>query len=125
MRADQPVEAVGVLGHLDRQAALLARVHVEQLLYFLLYVGEGPALDRAEAHRAGTGGLETGSGVERDRRRRQREQVIQLGRDRLGPAQQGVQEAHSLRPYWRWLSCCWTLSSSASRRSRLGWVEKI
>src|SRR6516165_793327 len=124
-RADQPVEAVGVLGHLDRQAAFLARAHVEQVLDVLLHIGEGPALNRAEAHRAGTGGLEPGSGLERDRRRRQREQVIQLGRDRLGPAQQGVQETHSLRPYWPWLSWRWTLSSSSSLRSRLGWVEKM
>src|SRR5580693_6441405 len=125
VRADQPGESVGVLGHLDRQAALLPGVHVEQLLDFLLHVGEGPALDRAEAHRAGTGGLETGSGVERDRRRRQREQVIQLGLDGLGPAEQRVEKTHE-RPYpARLLSCCCTLSSSASRRSSEGWVEKM
>src|SRR5262249_43044979 len=45
-RADQPGEAVVVLGHLDRQAAFGVRARVEQLLYVLLHVGEGPALDR-------------------------------------------------------------------------------
>src|SRR2546421_8952181 len=62
-RADQPGEAVVVLGHLDRQAALGVRAHVEQLLYVLLHVGEGPALYRAEAHGAGSSGLESGSRV--------------------------------------------------------------
>src|SRR5271166_5986189 len=122
VRADQPVEAVGVFGHLDRQAALLARAQVEQFLHVLLDVGEGPALDRAEADGAGSSGLESGSRVQRDRRRRQREQIVQLGLDRLGPAQQRVEKTHERYPAVR-PSCCCTLSSSASLRSRLGWVE--
>ena len=41
-----------VWGDLDRQAAFLARAQVEQFLNVLLHVGEGSALDRAEAERS-------------------------------------------------------------------------
>src|SRR5438270_6141316 len=64
-RADQPGEAVVILGRLDRQAALGVRAGVEQVLHVLLDVGEGPALARAEADRAGSSALESGPRVPR------------------------------------------------------------
>ncbi len=61
---------------------------------------------------------EVGRRLQRDRRRRQREQRVQFRRHRLGPAEQRVQEAHG------YLLSCWEIRSSwASRFSSVGWVE--
>src|SRR6202035_2743507 len=101
---------------------------VRELAHLLLDVRERLALHRAEADRARAGRGEPGGRLELDRRRRQREQVVELRLDRLGPAEQHVEEAHYRRPLlppgltspsWRWI-----FSSCSMRLSRDGWVEK-
>ena len=57
-----------------------------------------------------------------------REQVVELRLDRLGPAEERVQEAHVPQcragPGPTWPSSRWILVSSSIRFSSVGWVEK-
>src|SRR5260370_5766799 len=119
MPADQPGELVAVCGDLHRRAVL---AHAQQLADIFLDVAERLALGRTKADRTRAGRLEVGAGLQRQRRTRQGEQVVQVRRYRLGPPEQGVQEAH---PSTYFPSCFEIFSSSASRRSSDGWVEKI
>src|SRR5271165_2112459 len=151
MPAHKPCEAIGIGGYFHRLAVL---AHVEQLADILLDVAESLALRGAEAHRARSGRLEVSTSLERQRRARKGEQLVKVRRHRLRPAEQDVQEPHvltlprlaaglascrvdpvsadvcqltwvSILGQLPWPSCFEIFSSSFSRRSSDGCVEKI
>ena len=98
---------------------MITGADVQQLTDILLDVAERAALRRPEAHRAGAGRDEPHRGLQGDGGGRHREEVVQLRWDRLGPAEQGVEESHG------YLASCSEISDSCrSRRSSEGWVEK-
>src|SRR5690606_13401616 len=102
-----------------------------QLPGLALQPGERAALGGAEAHRADPGGGETGGRLQRHRRRRQREQRVEVGLGRAGTAEQRDQPAAQLtsprstdaRSYTPRPSCAEMAASCSSLRSRGGWVD--
>ena len=65
-----------------------------------------------------SGGAQAHRGLESDLSARKSEEVVEVGLDGFGPAQEHVEQLHAARPIWASssVSCC-------RRRSRVGWVE--
>ena len=89
---DQPVVAVAVLGLVEPAGV----VHGQQLDHFGLHVLESLTRRWLEADPGLTGADQPGRTLEGDRCRRQGEQGVEVRLDRLGPAEQGVEQPHQV-----------------------------
>ena len=69
----------------------------QQLLELGLHLGEGLTGGRLEAHAGASGGDQPRRHLQGDGRGGQGEQRVEVGPDRLGAAQEGVEQAHQVR----------------------------
>ena len=90
---DQPLEAELVGAPLDPRVGLL-RDRVEQLLELVLGPHELRGGQRLEDHGRGAGRLQPELGLERDPRRRDREELLPVGLLELLPPEESVPETH-------------------------------